>query len=219
MVVETNEEVTELSIDALSIHVSTEVVAVGVNTISKGPVTSQANQVDVEVERAFLAKRIVQTRNNAQTNGGEVVIVVGGIVGHRVVSVAFQMKAEANLSFAEEGEVTPFSDIVTEIGVEADNRTVGGAVSILIAGIDSVIVVLETELYAKLHFVVQLIADFRHDSNIGAGIANDTSVIVIMSTIVSETHMATKNELCICGHCKSNESEGDKEFFHFLFSI
>lgn len=172
MVVETDEEVTELSIDALSIHVSTEVVAVGVNTISKGPVTSQTNEVDVEVERAFLAKRIVQTRNNAQTNGGEVVIVVGGIVGHRVVSVAFQMKAKANLSFAEEGEVTPFSDIVTEIGVEADNRTVGRGVSILIAGIGSVIVVLETELDTELHLVVQLIADFRHDSNIGAGIAS-----------------------------------------------
>lgn len=213
MIVEADGEVAKVSVEVLSVHIHAKVIAVGVDTVGEGPVASQASQIDIEVKRAFVAQSVVQTGNDAEADGSEVVSVVGGIVGHGVVAVGFQMEAEANLSFAEEGEVTPVSDIVTEIGVEADNRTVGREVSILIAGIGSVIVVLETELDTELHLVVQLIADFRHDSDVSAGIAGK-GIIVIMSAVVTKSDLATEDKLCICSHSESDECEGHKDFFH-----
>lgn len=217
MIVEADGEVAKVSVEVLSVHVHAKVIAVGVDTVGEGPVASQASQVDIEVKRAFVAQSVVQTGNDAEADGSEVVSVVGGIVGHGVVVVGFQMETEANLSFAEQGEITPVQEVVTEVRIDVDDRAPTGGVVILAAkriDVSSVVVVNETELDTELHFVVQLITDFRHDGDIGGGVADTTSIIIVMSAVVTKSDLATEDKLCICCHCESDESEGHKDFFH-----
>lgn len=217
MIVEADGEVAKVSVEVLSVHVDVEVIAVGVDTVGEGPVASQASQVDIEVKRAFVAQSVVQTGNDAEADGGEVVSVVGGIVGHGVVVVSFEMETKAQLSFAEEGEVTPLGQVVAEVGIESDHGAPTGDIVIFAAeGVDitSVVVVVQAKLDTELHVVVQLITDFRHDGDIGSGVADTSSKIIVMSAIVAKRDLTAKNKLCICCHCESDESEGHKDFFH-----
>lgn len=217
MIVEADGEVVEVSVEVLSVHIHAKVIAVGVDTVGEGPVASQASQIDIEVKRAFFAQSIVQTGDDAETDGGEVVTIVGGVVSHGVEVVGFQMETEANLSFAEQGEVTPVQEVVTEVRIDVDDRAPTGGVVILAAkriDVSSVVVVNETELDTELHFVIQLITDFRHDGDIGGGVADTTSIIIVMSAVVTKSDLATEDELCICSHSESDECEGHKDFFH-----
>ena len=66
-----------------------------------------------------------------------------------------------------------------------------------------------------MHVLVQLIADFGHDADIGGGGRTSGEIFVVVARVV-DSDVATNNELSISGHGKCCESKGQKNFFHFF---
>ena len=130
---------------------------------------------------------------------------------------AFETQFEVDGSFAEDVEFLPFEEVVAEVGVDHDGVLGTGGVAVFGTHVVTGVVVVPAELCTDLHVVVQLIADFGQDGDVGVGLATiGGGVVVVVVSIVAETDVATDNELCVGGECECCESKGQKNFFHFF---
>lgn len=222
MVVEADEEVVQVSVEGLLAHVGAEAPRVVSVTVVAGCVPVDAGEVDVDVHGETVAESIVQTRNHADAEAGVVVTILDGGTGHFAtihegVSFAFETQFEVDGGLAEDVEFLPFEEVVTEVGVDHDGVAGTGGVAVFGTSVVTGVVVVPAELCTDLHVVVQLIADFGQDGDVGVGLATiEGGVVVVVVSIVAETDVATDNELSVGGECECCESKGQKNFFHFF---
>ena len=206
------------SVDAeerLGIHIGDEAIVVVVRgDITGGSgsgggvlVVLQAQQVDVGVEGNFVGERIVQTGNNVEVEIECTGVTIAGGVGNGVFPTALRGDTQAELSLAEDGEFVPLGQVVTEVGSKIPLELSLGSIVIVvvITSIVSGVIIGASELDTDLHVVVQPVADFGHDGELGGGVV---TVVTGAVSVMVKTDVATDNPLSASGEGKCCKSKG-----------